>query len=72
MDKAYHIYLTDCLKAIADNELKYFTRNPQVEALTKRFADILFPKEDESKSAVEIANDIMGKAGLSFERGTEE
>lgn len=72
MEKMYQIYLTDSLKAIADNEMKYFTRNPQGEALTKRYADILFPRTEDTRNAREIADDIMGRAGLSFERGTEE
>lgn len=64
--EVYQIYVTDCLKGIADLNMKYFSRNSNSELVTKRFADILHPENIDTRSGEEIANDIMAKAGLSF------
>lgn len=66
LDKAYQTYITDCLKGIADLNLKYFSHNNNAELITKRFADILRPENVDKRTSDEIASDIMARAGLSF------
>lgn len=66
IDRAYQIYTTDALKAIADNCIKYFGRDNTAEALTRRFAEIMSPRKEDERTAEEVAQDIMKNAGLSF------
>ena len=64
--EAYQIYVTDCLKGIADMNLKYFSHNNNAEAVRMRFAEILKPEKADKRTANEIADDILQRAGLSF------
>lgn len=50
---AYRFYVTDSLRFI-----------PQSKYTTKSFYDMLYSKEEEEKTAEEIVQDVVQKAGL--------
>ena len=55
-DTAYRVYVTDCLKLIAEN-----TKNI---ALKLRYYDIIQPKKADTRTGDEIVADIIKRAGL--------
>lgn len=54
-NKAYKIYITDCLYSIAN---MYSATHGGEQAITKRFAEILEPKKQEKE---ETADDIISR-----------
>lgn len=54
-NKAYKIYITDCLYSIAN---MYSATHGVEQAITKRFAEILEPKKQEKE---ETADDIISR-----------
>ena len=62
--EAFQVYVTDVLKGIADLNLKYFSRSNSAEFISKRFYDIIYPAKPDTRSADEIAKDVLAKAGL--------
>jgi hypothetical protein len=59
-DKAYKIYITDCLYSIAN---MYSASHGGEQAITKRFAEILEPKKQEKEeTAEEIIARMRNKA----------
>lgn len=57
---AYHVYVTDSLKLIAENTAKYAGGIH----LTKRWADIVEQKPADTRTGAEIARDVIKAAGL--------
>ena len=55
-DTAYRVYVTDCLKLIAEN-----TGNI---SLKLRYYDIIQPKKVDTRTGDEIVSDIIKRAGL--------
>ena len=55
-DTAYRVYVTDCLKLIAEN-----TGNI---SLKLRYYDIIQPKKADTRTGDEIVADIIKRAGL--------
>ena len=55
-DTAYRVYVTDCLKLIAEN-----TGNI---SLKLRYDDIIQPKKADTRTGDEIVADIIKRAGL--------
>ena len=55
-DTAYRVYVTDCLKLIAEN-----TGNI---SLKLRYYDIINPKKTDTRTGDEIVADIIKRAGL--------
>ena len=55
-DTAYRVYVTDCLKLIAEN-----TGNI---SLKLRYYDIIQPKKADTRTGDEIVVDIIKRAGL--------
>ena len=55
-DTAYRVYVTDCLKLIAEN-----TGNI---SLKLRYYDIIKPKKEDNRTGDEIVEDIIKRAGL--------
>lgn len=55
-DTAYRVYVTDCLKLIAEN-----TGNI---SLKLRYYDIIHPKKADKRTGDEIVADIIKRAGL--------
>ena len=55
-DTAYRVYVTDCLKLIAEN-----TGNI---SLKLRYYDIIHPKKSDNRTGDEIVADIIKRAGL--------
>ena len=55
-DTAYRVYVTDCLKLIAEN-----TGNI---SLKLRYYDIINPKKADNRTGDEIVADIIKRAGL--------
>ena len=55
-DTAYRVYVTDCLKLIAEN-----TGNI---SLKLRYYDIINPKKEDTRTGDEIVSDIIKRAGL--------
>lgn len=50
---AYRFYVTNCLQNI-----------PQNKYITKSFHDMLYPEPEDTRSAEEIVEDVVAKAGL--------
>lgn len=57
---ACRIYITDALKVIAENTSNFAGGS----TLTVRYADILNGKGADSRTAQEIADDVIQRAGL--------
>ena len=55
-DTAYRVYVTDCLKLIAEN-----TGNI---SLKLRYYDIIHPKKADNRTCEEITADIVARCGL--------
>ena len=60
LDKAYRIYVTDCLKMISRSTAG-FLKGPYMQT---RFYDIAFKRNPETRTGEEIAADIIKRAGL--------
>lgn len=59
-DTAYRVYVTDCLKLIAEN-----TANISCGQYMKaRYYDIITPKKQDTRTGDEIVEDIVKRAGL--------
>lgn len=52
-EMAYRIYVTQSLQNV-----------PQNKYITKSYYDMIYPKPEDNRSAEEIADDIIEKAGL--------
>lgn len=71
-EKVYRIYVTDTLKAIADNTAHYVVPGHGVveygNIINKRWLDVIDPpppqKEEDNRPAVEIAAEIWARAGV--------
>lgn len=63
-EKAYKIYVTDALRAIANNSAQAAVEQRSYTSLTKRWAEIIEPQEEpqeieeDTRSCEEIAADI--------------
>lgn len=55
-DTAYRVYVTDCLKLIAENIGNI--------SLKSRYYDIIHPKKVDTRTGDEIVADIIKRAGL--------
>ena len=55
-DTAYRVYVTDCLKLIAENTVNI--------SLKSRYYDIIHPKKVDERTGDEIVADIIKRAGL--------
>lgn len=60
---AFEYYVTDALKGIGDVLLKYFNHDNSVVMMSQRYAD-LFNTHKDTRTAEEVASDIIAKAGL--------
>ena len=56
-EKAYKVYITDALKIIAENTAKANGGS----YLTARYAELIEPKKEETRTAVEIINVLKEK-----------
>ena len=59
-DTAYRVYVTDCLKLIAENTAN-FSRGRYVKA---RYYEIIHPAKVDTRTGDEIVEDIIKRAGL--------
>ena len=59
-DLAYRIYVTDCLRMVAENTAKI----SQGSYTAARFYDIINPKPVDNRNGEEIAADIIKRAGI--------
>ena len=59
-DLAYRIYVTDCLRMVAENTAKLSKGTYTVA----KFADIINPKPVDNRAGEEIAADIIKRAGI--------
>lgn len=59
-DTAYRVYVTDCLKMIAENTAN-FSKGQYMKA---RYYDIITPKKQDTRTGDEIVEDIIKRAGL--------
>ena len=59
-DLAYRIYVTDCLRMVAENTAKL----SQGTYTAARFYDIINPKPADNRTGEEIAADIIKRAGI--------
>ena len=57
---AYRIYVTDCLRIMAENMAKYSGGT----YLTKRYADVVKRRPSDNRTGEEIAAEVIEKAGL--------
>jgi hypothetical protein len=56
-DERINIYITDALKALAENTARAFGGS----TLSVRYADLAFPKEPDTRTAGEIIDGLKGK-----------
>ena len=59
-DTAYRVYVTDCLKMIAENTAN-ISRGQYMKA---RYYDIIHPANVDNRTGDEIVEDIIKRAGL--------
>lgn len=59
-DRAYRIYVTDCLKVIGENTARFAGGS----SLTKRYAEVIDPLPVDNRTGEEIAEDIIKRAGI--------
>ena len=59
-DLAYRIYVTDCLRMVAENTAKLSKGTYTVA----KFEDIINPKPIDNRTGEEIASDIIKNAGI--------
>ena len=59
-DTAYRVYVTDCLKLIAENTAN-ISRGQYMKA---RYYDIIHPAKVDTRTGDEIVEDIIKRAGL--------
>lgn len=57
---AYRVYMTDSLQLYSQN--KYYT---------KRYIEMIHPKEDDSRDGNDIACDVISRLGLKTEKDNE-
>ena len=57
-ERAYRIYVSDALKILTENTARYAGGNQ----LNVRYADL--DKEKDNRSAAEIVNEVLSKAGV--------
>lgn len=74
-EKSFRIYVTDALKAIAENGMHFVIPGHGAvdygSAMSKRWADVIDPPkpvEVDDRPAKEIAADIWKRAGIGGER----
>ena len=69
IDNLYRVYITDCLKMIAENTKKFTGGSSP----SQRYSDLIGPKEPEDKrTPEEVIADINKKCGLTMIDDTEE
>ena len=56
----YHIYVTDALRIVAENTARYAGGN----YIKARYADIIEPKKQDSRTCEEITADVVARCGL--------
>ena len=59
-DLAYRIYVTDCLRMVAENTAKLSKGTYTVA----KFSDIINPKPVDNRTGEEIAADIIKRSGI--------
>ena len=59
-DTAYRVYITDCLKLIAENTAN-ISRGQYMKA---RYYDVIHPVKFDTRTGDEIVEDIINRAGL--------
>ena len=59
-DTAYRVYVTDCLKLIAENTANISSG----QYVKSRYYDIIHPAKVDSRTGDEIVEDIIKRAGL--------
>ena len=59
-DTAYRVYVTDCLKLIAENTAN-ISRGQYMES---RYYDIIHPAKVDTRTGDEIVEDVIKRAGL--------
>ena len=58
--EAYHIYVTDALRVVAENTARFASGN----YIKARYADMIEPKKQDNRTGDEIVADIIKRAGL--------
>ena len=56
-EKAYRVYVTDCLRVLTENTAKYVQGN----YVKMRYIEMIEPKPEETRTADEIINGIKKK-----------
>ena len=59
-DTAYRVYVTDCLKLIAENTANI----SRGQYMKSRYYDIIHPAKFDTRTGDEIVEDIIKRAGL--------
>ena len=59
-DTAYRVYVTDCLKLIAENTANI----SRGQYMKSRYYDIIHPAKADTRTGDEIVEDIIKRAGL--------
>ena len=57
LEKTYRIYVTDCLKLIAENTARYASGT----TIGVRYADLIEDKPEETRTSDEVISDIRDK-----------
>ena len=58
--EAYRIYVTDALRVVAENTARFASGN----YIKARYADMIEPKKQDTRTGDEIVADIIKRAGL--------
>ena len=61
-DIVYRVYVTDALEIIAYNLAKVYGG----KTMSRRFLDIIKPKQEDNRTAEEIIKEVITRAGLKI------
>lgn len=67
-DAAYRIYVTDALRIVAENTAQYVGGN----YIKARYADMIEPKKQDSRTCEEITADIVARCGLTIKKAAPD
>ncbi len=65
---AYHIYVTDALRLVAENTARYASG----DYIKVRYADIIEPKKQDDRTCEEITADIVARCGLTIKKAAPD
>ena len=66
--EAYHIYVTDALRIVAENTAKFASGN----YIKARYSDMIEPKKQDNRTCEEITADIVARCGLTIKKAAPD